>query len=229
MSTAILPQAQIGSRNAFDIGRKTRLALPERGLENLRLDDHKIEIHGNGLHYIIQIAAACAYKSILAIANNSGMQCIFRERQHGRAVLPDIWQINAIENVLVNRQKDARRTFIGRIKAKFLAFLGKSLAEEVAGATEVQAHMRMLITMFLHKPRKGISQTNAELLIELSRKRLMHRFAFLNLAARELPISGPRLAFGTGSEKHSAVFADQHADSNINNLVFTHDAFPLSF
>ena len=93
----------------------------------------------------------------------------------------------------------------------------------------MQADMRMLITMLLHEPREGIGKTDAELLIELARERLMHRFTFLKLAARELPISGPGLALRAGGEKHSTVFADQYADGNIYNLVFTHDAFPLSF
>ena len=106
---------------------------------------------------------------------------------------------------------------------------GKRLAEEVARTAEVKAHVGMLVAMLLHKPGEGIGQTHAKLLVELAHKRLMHRFAILKLAAGELPVSSPGLAFGAGGEKHSAVFANQHADGNIHNLVFTHDAFPLSF
>ena len=157
------------------------------------------------------------------------MKRVFGKRQHGRAVLPDIGKIDSVENVLVDRKKNARCALVGRIKAEVLSFLGKRLAEEVARTAEVKAHVGMLVAMLLHKPGEGIGQTHAKLLVELAHKRLMHRFAILKLAAGELPVSSPGLAFGAGGEKHSAIFANQHADGNIHNLVFTHDAFPLSF
>ena len=53
----------------------------------------------------------------------------------------------------------------------------------------------------------------------------MHGFTRFGLAAGELPITGIGLAGRAGAEKHLVVFANQHADGNIHNLVFTHVEF----
>ena len=176
MRTTVLPETQVGGGHVFNIGRKTRLALPERGLKDLGLDDHEVEVHGDGLHHVVKIAAAGSDEAILAVANHSGVKRVFGKRQHGRAVLPDIGKIDSVENVLVDRKKNARRALVGRIKAEVLSFLGKRLAEEVARTAEVKAHVGMLVAMLLHKPGEGIGQTHAKLLVELAHER--RRFGY---------------------------------------------------
>ena len=77
----------------------------------------------------------------------------------------------------------------------------------------------MGVVHLLDPPDPGLSDGDADFLLQLTPQGLLHSFAFLQLAARKLPVAGIDLAVWPGRQQEGAIGTEQYADGHIDRLA----------
>ena len=107
------------------------------------------------------------------------------------------------ERVRGQQRRDVEAS--GHLPRERLPVVADGLAVPLEHAEEMQLDVRVRIPIPLHEPRRRAAHREAELLGQFAVERVPRRLAGLELAAREFPVAGVRLAGRTLREQHVAV------------------------
>src|SRR5439155_7203908 len=146
---------------------------------------------------------------------------------HGDSI--NRWQLERAKHRRVRRQQGFDVESARRLPCDRLAIAAMRLAIPGKHAKEIELDVRMGIHESLCEPRRDASYLDAELFGEFANQRVARGFAFLELAARKLPITGIRSAGQALSQQDFAVASHKDRRGDADEPALAHFFFLPAF